>query len=493
MEHPATKTETQTNGKIITLAFLFICFCSINGFTQIGSTRYLRHLAVQDLEYLREGIKSTHPFPFMYTSEQEFNHMVDVEIENLKDTVDYFALRNAARRIVYYVHCVHSTVLSRKVTKKEALYLEDKYLPLEVRWIGKSFYVFKNYSADSAIQPGFRLHTINGYSMDRIADSIKTYRSGDGPEDDFIRGLINLPFQFNFLYDLHFPEDSFFIVEYFDATEQMHKDTLLAAFEPHEVQNQKDTIKYDYINRNKNLKLRFLKDQIAYLQINDFDGLQDMHYHYIFKMIYENKSPNLIIDLRFNYGGGMDNANNLMSYIVDSLSSFSLVTPVKTKEFDYYDEGGLIQRIMGIFYFTLFDKGTYYIKNGKWYWRSYIEPRKHYNYNGELYILINEHTLSAASYLASQLKHRAGAILIGSPSGGGEFGNAGYTYTTFTLPNSNSKIKVPHNWINYDLEFETNHELYPQYNVHPEIKDLIEENDVVMNKVLEIISKAGKN
>lgn len=491
MEHPTKKPEAKINGKSIALAFVFL-FVGFSGiYAQHGSTRFLKHLAVQDLEYLREGIKSTHPFPFMYTSEQEFNHMVDLEIQGLKDTVDYFTLRNAARRIVYYVHCVHSTVLSRKVTKKEALYLEDRYLPLEVRWVGSEFYVFKNYSKDSTIQPGWHLNSINGFTMDRIADSIKTYRSGDGPEDDFIRGIINLPFQFNLLYDLHFPEDSFYVIEYMDATNKICSDTLLAIYEPQDILSDKDTISYDYINRQKNLKLRFLKDNIAYLQITDFDGLQEMHYHYIFKMIHDNKSPNLVIDLRFNYGGGMDNANNLMSYIIDSLSSFSLETPVKTKEFDYYDEGGMLQRIAGIFYFTLFDKATYYIKNGKWYWRSYIEPRKHYNYGGKVYILINEHTLSAASYLASQLKHRAGAILVGSPSGGGEFGNAGYTYTTFTLPNSNSKIKVPHNWINYDLEFSTNHELYPQYNVQPQIMDMINGNDVVMKNVLEIIRKSN--
>lgn len=454
---------------------------------QSSNTKFLKKLAVQDLEYLREAIKNTHPFPFTYTSEENFNRIVDTEISNLKDTVDYFTLRNAARKIVYYVHCVHSTVLSRNVTKREALFLSDKYFPLEIRWIGKDFFVYKNYSKDTMIQEGFKLLAINGCSMQLIADSIKTYRSGDGPEDDFIRGVVNLPFQFNFLYDLQFPEDSFYVVDYMDSSSRVCRDTIKAIYEPHDIFHDKDTIQYDYINKQKNLKLQFLDPSVAYLRIGDFDGSQSLHYHNIFKTLEERKTPNLIIDLRFNYGGGMDNANNFMSYIIDTISSFSLITPVKTKEFDYYDQGGMFQRLAGVFYFMVIDKGTSYVKDGNWYWKSFIEPRKHYNYNGNVYILINEHTLSAASYLASQLKHRAGAILIGSPSGGGEYGNAGYTYTTFTLPNSNSKIKVPHNWINYDISFTTNHELYPQYTVQPQIGDLLLGKDVVLEKTLRII------
>ena len=456
---------------------------------QNSNTKYLRKLAIQDLEYLREAIKNTHPFPFTYTSEENFNHIVDIEIANLKDTVDYFTLRNAARKIVYTVHCVHSNVLSRNITKKEALSLSDKIFPLEIKWIGKDFFVFKNYSKDTSIQPGFKLVSINGFSMSIIADNLKTYRSGDGPEDDFIRGLINLPFQFNFLFDLEFPEDDFYLIKYLDSKNKYCIDTMAAIYEPHDNLKIKDTVSYDYINKHKNVKLQFFEPSVAYLQISDFDGVQDIHYHYIFKMLAESKTSNLIIDLRYNYGGAMDNANNLMSYIIDTVASYSLVTPMQTKEFDYYDEAGMFQRLAGMFYFMFLDKGSYNIQNGNWYWQSFIEPRKHYNFNGKVYILINEHTLSAASYLASQLKHRSGAILIGSPSGGGEFGNAGYTYTSFTLPNSNSKIKVPHNWINYDIDFTINHELYPEYLIQPEINDLINGKDVVLEKTLEIIKK----
>lgn len=454
---------------------------------QSSNPQYLKKLAVQDLEYLSEAIKNTHPFPFTYTSEQEFNQLIDNEIDQFKDTVDYFTLRNAARKIVYYVHCVHTTVLSRNISTRESLNISNKYFPVEIKWIGNDFFVFKNYLNDKTIKPGYKLKSINGYPMSIIVDSIKTYRSGDGPEDDFIRGLINLPFQFNFLYDLHFPEDSIYVVEYLDFSNTNCYDTLVAIYEPYNNLKEKDTIQYDYIDRYKKLKFRFLEPYVGYLQINDFDGFQDYHYHYIFKLMEENKTTDLIIDLRYNYGGVMDNANNLLSYIIDTLSSFSLVTPMKKKEFYYYDESGMFQRLAGIFYFMLMDKGTYSIREGNWYWKSFIEPRKHYNFNGNVYILINEHTLSAASYLASQLKHRTGAILVGSPSGGGEFGNAGYTYTSFTLPNSNSKIKVPHNWINYDIDFTVNHGLYPQYIIQPQINDLLNGKDVVLEKTLEII------
>jgi hypothetical protein len=456
-------------------------------YSQTMNTKFLKHLAVQDLEYLREAIKSTHPFPFAYTSEQNFNSLVDREIEAMGDTVEYFALRNAARRIVYYVHCVHSTVLTRKVTKREALYLADKYFPLELRWIGNQFFVYRNYSKDSLIRPGNELLSINGHTMPVIADSIKTYRSGDGPEVDFIRGIINLPFQFNLLYDLQFPEDSIYKIEYRDSNNQIHSAYLPAIYEPQEPKTDKDSNTYAYINKEKNIYLEFLEPNIALLGIRDFDGILNKHFHYIFKMIEEKKSPNLIIDLRYNYGGGMENANQFISYVADSMFSFSLRTPMQTRDLDYYDGSGRFQRFAGILYFMFADNATSAIKNGNWCWQSYMEPKKYYNYNGNVYILINEHTLSAASYVASQLKHRAGAILVGSPSGGGEYGNAGYTYTTFTLPNSNSRIKVPHNWINYDIAYTSNHELYPQYTVVPTIDDILVKKDVVLEKTLEKI------
>src|SRR5687767_12182635 len=163
----------------IFLIFIWLLIGSVGSgvFSQSMNTKFLKQLAVQDLEYLREAIKNTHPFPFAYTSEQNFNSMVDREIEAMGDTVEYASLRNAARRIVYYVHCVHSTVLTRKVTKREALYLADKYLPLELRWIGNDFYVLRNYSNDTLIGPGNKIQSINGYPMQVIADSIKTYRS----------------------------------------------------------------------------------------------------------------------------------------------------------------------------------------------------------------------------------------------------------------------------------------------------------------------------
>ncbi len=490
MEHSIVKTEKKTTQQRITFfcCTIFVFFLS-SIYSQTSNTRFLKHLAVQDLEYLREAIKSTHPYPFAYTTEIEFNSLVDIEIESLSDTVDYFTLRNAARRIVYYVHCVHSTVLSRKITKKEALYLSDKYFPLELRWIEDEFFVYKNHSNDTLILPGDKLFSINGYTMDEIADSIKTYRSGDGPEVDFIRGIINLPFQFNFLYDLQFPEDSIYTIEYINEQQQKLTTDIAAIYEPQDQIHHSDTNEYVYTNKQNSIRLRMPQADVALLSISDFDGVQLSYYEKVFKWMKDKQPTHLIIDLRYNYGGGMENANHFISYITDSIFSFSLRTPVQTRDFEYYDGGGRWQRLGGVLYFMFADNGTYSINNGNWYWQSYIEPKKKYNYNGQVYVLINEHTLSAASYVASQLKHRAGAVLVGSPSGGAEYGNAGYTYTTFTLPNSNSKIKVPHNWINYDIAYTSNHELYPQIKVTPTIQDILSGNDVVLEATLKTINK----
>lgn len=461
-------------------------------YAQSSLTRYVKKIAVQDLEYLREAIKNTHPFPFAYTSEHQFNSLVDKEIGQLKDTVEYYELRNSIRRIVYYVHCVHSNVLSRRITKKEALLLSDKFFPLEIRWLGNDFYVLRNYSNDSIIQPGDKIVSINGISMKEIADSIKTYRSGDGPEDDFIRGLLNLPFQFNFLYDLHFPEDSNYHIQYLNSSNIQVNTTVQAIYEPMSKWEHDDSSKYIFTSHHRTIRMKKLNQGIMLLRMDNFDGIQALSYRKIFQMIASMNCQHLVLDLRNNYGGGMDNANDFMSYIIDSTASFSLITPVNSKEFEYYNIEGMLQRIAGAIYFMVLDKSTYSIERGNWKWQTIIEPKLKYNYNGDLYILINEHTLSAASYLASQLKHRVGAVLVGSPSGGGEFGNAGYTYTSITLPNSKSKIKIPHNWIDYDISHSNNHELYPNILVKPDIQDLLKNRDVVLENTIRMIENKNK-
>lgn len=454
---------------------------------QTSLTRYTKKLAVQDIEYLREAIKNTHPMPFAYTTEQQFNAMVDKEIYQLKDTVDYYALRNSIRRIVYYVHCVHSNVLSRHISKKEALLLSDRFFPLELRWLGNDFYVLRNYSNDSLIQPGNKVISINGVPMGAIADSIKKYRSGDGPGDDFIRGLLNLPFQFNLLYDLHFPEDSCYQIQYMDSTNKVHSTVVHAIYEPLTKPVKNDTSAYLYIDRSRNIRLKSIGNGIMFLRLDNFDGVQVFNYRKVFQLIASSHCKHLILDLRNNYGGTMDNANNILSYMIDSTASFSLTAPVNTREFEYYNAEGMLQRVAGMLYFMVLDKSTGSIEKGKWKWQTIVEPKKKYNYKGRLYVLINEHTLSAASYLASQLKHRVGALLIGSPSGGGEFGNAGYTYTSVTLPNSKSKIKIPHNWINYDLSHSHHHELYPNEIVQPRIDDLLHQRDIVLQRAIQLM------
>ena len=114
-----------------------------------------------------------------------------------------------------------------------------------------------------------------------------------------------------------------------------------------------------------------------------------------------------------------------------------------------------------------------------------FEPYEN-NFKGEIVVLINAYTFSAASDFSARLHHAKRATFIGEETGGSYIGNVSGFNSTLTLPNSKVGVSIAlvdtrqpffdSNW--------TDRGVIPDIFIEPTVNDIIKGEDVVLKKAL---------
>lgn len=170
----------------------------------------------------------------------------------------------------------------------------------------------------------------------------------------------------------------------------------------------------------------------AYLKLSDFDGGRK-EIKYFFKEVAKRNVDTILIDLRDNYGGNGNIGNQLLKYLIPKEIEYYLLSNIHKSIYDDYFE-----RNAG---FML--SSRYKIENHQKKYFFTVKPRKKYHSKAVLYVLINEHTLSTATYVSSHLKHTCKANVIGRTTAENEYQLGGGVIRTLVLPNTGIRIKFP--------------------------------------------------
>ena len=252
---------------------------------------------------------------------------------------------------------------------------------------------------------------------------------------------------------------------------------------------------------NRSLDFKTKDSSIAVMTIKTFSGIKaKKFYKENFKLLAKAKTKFLIIDLRNNLGGSLAEIQDLYRYLgadkYPFINDIEVTSPYSILKADYFSSVPNLAKPIAAITYPIYAIGSllsvrkkenhFYLKNNLFA----SKKSKKDAFHGQLYVLINGSSFSAASIISSKLKGDSRAIIVGEETGGGNDGTVAGRYNTKKLPNSKIKFPIGLMHIQPNIEFTNS-----QKGVVPDIimvetpLEILQKKDKVLNWVIDEISK----
>lgn len=408
-----------------TLLWLSLVLLSVTGNSQDYKTTNTIQEQLEDFRILKTTILESHAGAYTYNDSASLAFNFDkLEKELARASLTKVEQLALYSKFIQTLQCIHTSVYHEKLLLRN---LKVKFkLPFEVYFVNNELISKLDYKQEEIrVHKYDRILAINNELISEIRDSLYQFISSDGNNISFKNQ--KLKHEFLYYYFLYKQQEADCELTY------LHNgDTLTRVFpfvfpKKHKKIKQEDTITFEVNQSSGYAKLNLpipLKNSKKYKK--SIDKFMDE--------VFQDSIDHLIIDLR-GLPGGRSQEYMLGYFINDSIlmntESFSGIhhstyrKQFKNRLNGQYMISNLVPRI-----FELYGE---VIEN-----KSFVISQNQI-YNGQVYVLINGGTASAASNLASFFKEWTDAIVVGEESGGGY---RYYTTAGAVLQLPNSKIKV---------------------------------------------------
>lgn len=467
------------------IALVFI-LCVLSSFIFAQSTQSEIDKLNQDLHHLKEVIYSSHPRTFTYTSRDSFDALFTSLEFKENDEATTLELERRVRTIVSRIGCGH-TSLQNTVFKPDTLIMPFSFFCKEDKvWIKKDF-------VDSpSLMSEYRVLSINGNETSKMIDKMLDYRSADGYSKTFKYRYLNYKNNFSLVYQYYFDQDSartyVLLSPELDTIVVKHKNIQKIK----EIKDKKENPNVIQYGSYVSLELDSIHD-LAIMKINSFasffpvigTAIDKHRFKKVLRKVKKEGYHSLVIDLRNNLGGSGPSGNAFASLFVDEQHSFD-VERHNGKIFKYATFPSKLVFGINFFLGNLFAQRRLTFKYGKT--KSIVRKNKHNHFDGQLYVIINGFTASTGSMVASTLKYKSNAILIGEETATGENNLNGYYFPKIKLPYSKIKIQIPLYRIDMNFTEDMGYGLLPDVPVQYDVYDVIDNKDLEMERVLKMNS-----
>jgi hypothetical protein len=443
--------------------------------TLLAATNLRPEQLTKDLLYLKDMFNALHPGLKSTEAKADFNRMVQNTERHLQRNLPESEFIKYLSPIIESIHCGH-TQLSPSAMSQEYNQKFGKFFPYDVTVFGRRAYLTENV-ADTA--RGTEILKVNGVTMSAILQSLRYKASTEGmsaaAKDHYLSK------HFASLYAANYVQTDSFHLETKDFTSRKISSRTVAAV---------------------NYKLR---DETQLHAITEIDSLQTMiivlpeglddksmkaFFDKVFTVVKQKAHSNVIIDLR-------DNEQFRDSYgaILYSYLSSDAFTYVNTIELGSADEKLLNELYVAdrrlkdadpMFMSNLLKTDSSIVYNN----HPNLNPYQHNPsaYSGNLHVLINGGSSSAAADFAAftQLKKRG--IVVGQDIHAGFHGSCNADEISIQLPNSRIRITLPLATFKVSGgEKFHNYPVVPDYAVQYSIADVVNRRDKELETSLRLI------
>lgn len=478
------------------IVFIFLTLAAFNSWSQDAYNLSKKHSAsdlLNDLNYLEQFLVKGHPGLFWYSSKDVVYKLLSEIRSELKYPMTEVAFLRTIAKLNDVIKCSHTDF--RPSIKYDEFWLDSvKLLPLNIMKIEGDFYISQNLSGEAVLNKGTKLLAINDVPISEIVNQLLPYIPADG--NNQTRKLYALQKGFYRYYSYYINAESKYFNISYEATIGEVKNVLVKGISKELFEKRRR-----FINSTYNSPISFKlnpKNSVAVLKITTFrndliEKEKIVFKNYMdscFKQIKENKTKNLIIDLRNNGGGYSEYAAVLFSYLVDSAFVYCKNQIVTHNGF-----------IEGIKYdipatFKDFPNGIIFENNQyKWTKHSILGWRQPSNdhFIGNIYFLINGGCSSTTSEFASLARSMNIGTFVGEEVGGCYMGNTGGILGWIELPHT--KIRVRMGMVKYEITNGSHinkQGVLPDYPMNYTIEDIMQGRDLEMAFVLKRINQEMK-
>lgn len=498
-------STAQRGNRLISILVMLVSFCWLSCSTTKHSIQqqYEPSKLKADVDLLHTIIVQFHPGVYDYISKDSFNQVFSRYRNTITKPMNLqeFGFQVVAP-IISSIHCGHT---SFNYPRWYNHLMKDSIaptFPLFLKIWGDTMIVTTNLNKkDSLLKKGTQICSINGLNASDLTKKMFPYLPTDGFTTTF--NYIRLSSAFPYYHRNILGLSSHYAVEYADSNAIKKVDIPL--YFPTKEKRQPTTkihldspiIVSSISRKERGRSIQFNEnEQFALMTLNTFDvGYQlKSFFNTSFEQLKEKNIRNLVIDVRINGGGEVQNYAALCRYLapfsfkvadtaVANLNSFGIYT--KYFNFGWFYGTALklltTQRADGLFHFRYIENHVY-------------KPRKTNFFSGNIYILISGPSFSAASLFAHTLKGLPNVTLVGEETGGGDYGNNGLMIPDICLPNTKLQVRMPlFRIVQFKHGKKIGRGVIPDVLVLPITNAIRNARDLKLEKAIEMIRKASIN